>query len=300
MPASAPRSLTDDAALMETTTIGRSKLGISRLGYGGWALSGRGWSGVNEREARATAEAALEAGVTFFDTAPVYGFGRSEEILGEVLKGSNAVIASKCGLVWDRTGRVEHSLTRDSIFRSLESSLKRLKTDRIDLYQIHWPDPATPLKETMDALSELVQQGVVREIGVCNFSPEELESACCLGEVASYQGAYNYLQRNAEEKIIPQCRDRKIAFLSYSSLAQGLLGGDCREGYKPTKNDIRRFNPLFSDEALFSSSLNEVSRLGKKPAREALRFIAQNDGVTSMLVSMTKRKHLDENLSAFS
>mgnify|MGYP003595481323 CR=1 FL=1 len=135
---------------------------------------------------------------------------------------------------------------------------------------------------------------------MCNLAPEQLEEACSYVPVASYQGLYNYLQREAEEKILPLCAEKNIAFLSYSSLAQGLLGGDCREGYVPTRGDVRRFNPLFNDENSLSRSLEEVSRLGKRPAREALRFLAETGKVASMLVSMTKRKHLEENLSALS
>lgn len=285
---------------MKKTVIGESGLELSLLGYGGWALSARGWSGVNEKEARATVEAALASGITFFDTAPVYGFGRSEEILGEVLRGAEAVVASKCGLVWDRSGKVTHSLSRESILRSFEASCGRLKSDRIDLYQIHWPDPSTPLRETMETLLELKSAGAIGEIGVCNLSPGQIEEACSYAPVASYQGLYNYLQREVEDEILPLCAERKIAFLSYSSLAQGLLGGDCREGYVPTRGDVRRFNPLFNDENNLSRSLEEVSRLGKRPAREALRFLSDTGRVSSMLVSMTKRKHLEENLSALS
>ena len=286
---------------MKQTHVGKSMLSISQLGYGSWALAGRGWHGVNEREARATVEAALESGVTLFDTAPVYGFGRSEEILGEVLRGcrDSVVIADKCGLVWDNSGRVEHSLSRDGIMRSLDSSLRRLSVDRIDLYQIHWPDPLTPLKETMNVLSELKASGVIREIGVCNFSVDHLVEACGYDDIVTYQGLYNFLQRDVESAILPVCRERNIAFLSYSPLAQGLLGGDFREGYIPSKGDIRRFNPLFSDEAVFTRSLAQAAGLGKKPARSALGFLVEQPAVTSVLVSMTKRKHFEENLSAF-
>jgi aryl-alcohol dehydrogenase-like predicted oxidoreductase len=167
----------------------------------------------------------------------------------------------------------------------------------IDLYQIHWPDPATPFSETMAVLSELKSFGAIREIGVCNLSPEQLETACSLGEIASYQGLYNYLQREAEDKILPLCREKKISFISYSSLAQGLLGGDFREGFITARSDVRRFNPLFADENAFSRSLSKVAALGKKPSHKALSFLAEKEDVTCMLVSMTKRKHLDENIS---
>ena len=285
---------------MEKRKLGNSTLEVSRLGYGSWALAGRGWIGVNDRDAVSTVEASLEYGVTFFDTAPVYGFGKSEEILGNVLSGcrEDAVIATKCGLEWNNTGKVSHCLSRDGIMRSIEGSLRRLRTDYIDLYQIHWPDAATPLSETMTVLNELRAHGAIREIGVCNLSPEQTEEACRHATVVSYQGLYNYLQRDAEEKILPLCREKGISFISYSSLAQGMLGGNCRPGYVPGRNDIRRFNPLFCEEETLNRSMEEVGRLGKRPASTSLQFLAANDTVSSMLVSMTKRKHLEENVSA--
>ncbi|MGL4369719.1 MAG: aldo/keto reductase, partial [Spirochaetota bacterium] len=257
-------------------------------------------SGVNEREALMTVEAALENGVNFFDTAPIYGFGRSQELLGSVLSScrGEVIIADKCGLEWNTAGKVTHSLSRDSIFRSLEGSLRRLRTDYIDLYQIHWSDPATPLSETMAVLSQLREAGAIREIGVCNLSPEQTEEACSLAPVVSYQGLYNYLQRGAEEKILPLCKEKGISFISYSSLAQGMLGGNCRAGYTPSRSDIRRFNPLFCSEESISSSIQTVAALGKRPASASLRFLSENDAVTGMLVSMTKIRHLEENISA--
>ena len=285
---------------MDTRKLGNSSLEISRLGYGSWALSGRGWNGVNEKEARRTLEGAVENGITFFDTAPVYGFGRSEEILGQILSScrDRIVIADKCGLEWDRTGKVTHSLSRDSILRSFEDSCRRLRTDYLDLYQIHWSDPATPLSETMAVLNELRSAGAIREIGVCNLSPQQTAEACTLAPVVSYQGLYNYLQRDAEKEIIPLCKEKGLAFISYSSLAQGMLGGACREGYEPSRSDVRRFNPLFSSGDNVSRCVSEVAALGKKPATASLKFLSGNDAVTGMLVSMTKMKHLEENISA--
>ena len=287
---------------MEKRKLGKSSIEISRLGYGSWALAGRGWIGVNDREAVSTAEAALENGINFFDTAPVYGFGRSEELLGNILSScrDEVVIATKCGLEWSNTGKVTHSLSRDSIMRSVEGSLRRLRTDWIDLYQIHWPDPVTPLSETMTVLNELRTYGAIREIGLCNLSPEQTEEACSLSPIVSYQGLYNYLQRDAEKAILPLCKEKGISFISYSSLAQGILGGNCRPGYAPSRNDIRRFNPLYCEEEILKQSMDVVGKLGKRPATVSLQFLAANDTVSSMLVSMTKRKHLEENINAIS
>lgn len=285
---------------MEYRKLGKSNLKVSLLGYGSWALSGKGWFGVNTKESIKTLEAALHEGINFFDTAPIYGFGKSEELLGEILNDcrDQVIIATKCGLVWDKYGHVSHSLKESDIRRSIEGSLVRLKTDYIDLFQLHWPDSATPLSETAKILIQLKDEGLIREIGISNYNPEQFRELIKLLPIVSYQGLYNRLQRDAEKEIIPICKENEISFISYSSLAQGLLGGLYQEGFSVPKNDIRRFNNLFTNEELFNNSLSQIRGLGKNPVRKSLEFLAKNETVTSILVSMTKTKHLEENVSS--
>ncbi len=177
---------------MQYRDLGKSGARVSLLGYGGWALGIKGWPGVDEREAVRTAEEAVDRGVTFFDTAPVYGFGRSEELLGRILAGmrKDIFIATKCGLRWDERGRVRHDLTPASIRWEIDRSLQRLGTDYIDLYQVHWPDRHTPLAETIEELQKLQKQGAIRHIGVSNFTAGLVTETLQYAQLASVQQVY--------------------------------------------------------------------------------------------------------------
>jgi len=283
---------------MQYRTLGTTGISVSLLGYGAWALGKQGWPGVDKREAIATLEAAIKHGINLFDTAPIYGFGRSEHLLGEVLRGhrSKVVLATKCGLRWDKRGKVTHDLSREAILRDIEASLSRLSTEYIDLYQTHWPDPATPFDETLETLCDLVAQGVVKHIGLCNATVPLIEQALQQIRIASVQNQYNLLQRDAEQEVLPFCREKNIGFLCYSPLAQGLLAGTVPEKFVPGRHDIRRLNPLWCDPQTLCNAIAYVRRLSHPPAAAALRFLAAQEGVSSILVSMTRRKHLEENL----
>lgn len=283
---------------MEYRKLGKSNLKISLLGYGAWALSKKGWGDVDPKEAARTVEQAVEHGINFFDTAPVYGFGKSEQLLGELLSPvrNKVLIATKCGLRWNDRGRIFHDLSRDSLLREIDTSLERLKTDYIDLYQIHWPDKKTALSETLDTLTELKNSGTVRHIGVSNFNLTLLEQAAGLADITALQSRYNLLQRDAETELLPYCRQNNIGFVCYSPLAQGILSGKIKPDFKPGRQDVRRLNPLFRNREVFCRSMAFVKRLPQPPALSALKFLSKTDGVTSILVSMTRIKHLLENL----
>ncbi len=280
--------------------LGSSGLDVSLLGYGAWALGKKGWPGVNEKAARQTLEHCYENGITFFDTAPVYGFGTSELILGQALKGvrKNIVIATKCGLRWDSRGRIRHDLSRAAVERDLRGSLQRLGTDYIDLYQIHWPDPATPLDDTMAQLCEMRRKGLIRHIGLSNCSVALVRQAFSRSPIASVQQRYNMLERDAEKELLPFCRRQNIGFVCYSPLAQGILGGTIPSGFSPGRRDVRRLNPLFQDRQKREESIAFAKEL-EDGAGQALRFLAEQKGVSSILVSMTRREHLLENVRAF-
>jgi aryl-alcohol dehydrogenase-like predicted oxidoreductase len=280
--------------------LGNSNLHVSRIGYGAWALGGRGWGTYHEGEARRALEACLECGINFFDTAPVYGFGRSEQVLGEVLSGvrSEILIATKCGLVWNDSGQVRHDLSRETLRRDIEASLQRLKTDYIDLYQIHWPDRHTPLEETLDELVSFQRAGVVRHIGVSNFSAQQLQSACALAGIVSVQQLYNLLQRDAAEEVLPVCRQKGLGFIAYSPLAQGVLAGEMDAQSRPGRHDVRRRNPLYRSPEHFEEAVSYAGSLPQPGVIAALRFVLERPEVTCVLVGMTQRKHVELNMQA--
>ncbi|KRC15041.1 aldo/keto reductase [Acidovorax sp. Root217] len=243
---------------MKTTTLGPSGIECSAIGLGTWAMGGWMWGGQDSAAATDAIAASLDAGVTLIDTAPAYGLGASESIVGAALKGRRheAVVATKCGLVWhtqkgthffDEDGHpVYRYLGRESIFHEAEESLKRLQTDYIDLYITHWQDSTTPVEETMDALLTLKQQGKIRAIGVSNASPETLAEYLQYGPVDAAQERYSLIDREIEQTLVPLCTRHNVAMLGYSSLALGLLAGPIDPAREFTGDDQRASNPRFS------------------------------------------------------
>lgn len=238
--------------------IGRSGITASAVGLGTWAIGGWMWGGTDEAESIAAVQASLDAGVTLIDTAPAYGLGRSEEIVGKALAGrrDRAVIATKCGLVWhtdkgrhffDQDGRPVHRyLGRDAIFHEVEESLRRLGTDYLDLYITHWQDPTTPIEETMRALEDLKISGKIRAIGASNVSAPELETYIATGGLDAIQERFSMIDREIESDLLPLTRVNGVSTLSYSSLALGLLSGAIGPERIFSGDDQRRDNPRFS------------------------------------------------------
>jgi methylglyoxal reductase len=257
--------------------IGRSGVAASAVGLGTWAIGGWMWGGTDERESVAAVQASLDAGVTLIDTAPAYGLGRAEEIVGKALsrRRDKAVIATKCGLVWhtrqgnhffDQDGRPVHRhLGRESIFHEVEQSLRRLGTDYIDLYITHWQDPTTAIEETMRALEDLRAAGKIRAIGASNVNLEELEIYVKIGGLDAIQERFSMLDREIEAQLLPVTTANGVATLSYSSLALGLLSGSIGPERVFSGDDQRRDNPRFS-----VANREKVTRFA-----EAIRPIAQ-------------------------
>ncbi|MBZ4682712.1 MAG: hypothetical protein PWP46_391 [Fusobacteriaceae bacterium] len=277
---------------MKYNLLGNSDLKVSRIGFGCWATSKHGWKDVNLNDAIKTLETSFEYGINFYDTAPIYGFGKSEEILGNTFKSirKDIIIATKFGLRWNEFGKVTHNLSRDSIMYEIDASLKRLKTDYIDLYQLHWPDYKTDIIEVIDTLKDLKSQKIIRHIGVSNLDINTLEKISPF--IVSTQNKYNLLEKDVEKDILPFCKEKNIGFIAYSPLAQGLLSGKIDNTYKFSKNDIRRFNPLFKDKELF----NKIENIDKPLINSALKFLLEKKEVSSILISMTKLNHLIENI----
>jgi methylglyoxal reductase len=243
---------------MLTRPLGSSGIVASAVGLGTWAIGGWMWGGTDEAAALDGIRASLDAGVTLIDTAPAYGMGRSEEIVGAALAGrrDEVTLLTKCGLVWhtdkgrhffDQAGKPVHRyLGPESIRHEVEESLRRLRTDRIDLYITHWQDPTTPIEETLGALEELKRAGKIRAIGASNLSQTELETYLAVGGLDAIQEQYSMLHRDIETGILPLCRENGVSVLSYSSLALGLLSGKIGTDRLFTGDDLRKEDPRFS------------------------------------------------------
>lgn len=240
--------------------LGASGIQASVVALGAWAIGGWPWGGTSEEEAVDAIRAGMDAGINFIDTAPAYGLGLSERIVGQAVAGQRdkAVIATKCGLVWhvksgnyffDEMGTtVYRSLKPDTIRYELEQSLIRLHTDYIDLYQTHWPDIDTPVEDTMATLLDLKAQGKIRAIGVSNVDVDLLKQYTKKGVVDTDQELFSMLDREVEEELLPYCRENNISMLAYSPLAQGLLTGKITPEREFKEGDFRQSNPRFSVE----------------------------------------------------
>ena len=274
-----------------------TKLNINKLGFGSWQLGNTDfWGYMSVDEGIELVKEAVRGGINFFDTAPIYGFGKSEEILGEITKSirKDIVIATKFGLRWNEWGHVTHDISRDSILFEVEASLRRLKTDYIDLYQVHHLDNKTSLEAVFGTLSELKEQNVIKGIGVSNFKLEELRQASSLCDISSIQNQYNMLQTNDEKDILPFCQNNDIGYISYSTLAQGLLSEKVKKGYKFAKMDIRKFNDLFHDKETFDR-IQTLKSPNKPLIESAFEYVMKQKSLKSVLVSTTKVKNLEEN-----
>src|ERR1035441_8591081 len=281
---------------METTTIAGVK--VSRIGLGTWAIGGLEWGAIPEDVAIATCLAALERGINLIDTAPIYGHGHAEEIVGKALRThgrrEDFFIATKAGLEWNERGVFSNS-TATRLRAELEASLRRLGTDYIDLYQVHWPDTRTPIAETASLLAEFQRLGKVRALGVSNFSVAQMEEFRAVAPLASSQPPYNLFERCIEccahgENLLSWCKEHNVAVLTYSSLCRSLLGGRVTRGMSFDKGDIRCVDPKFR-EPRFSQYITAVERLaafakeryGKSVLELAVRWVLDRPGVSVAL-----------------
>jgi aryl-alcohol dehydrogenase-like predicted oxidoreductase len=250
---------------MEQTTIGLSSLKTSRIGLGTWAIGGWMWGGTDEAQSIATIRAAVEHGITLIDTAPVYGFGRSEEIVGKALAQgglrSQVQIATKVGLGW-RDGAVYRDSRPAHLRREIEDSLRRLRTDVIDLYQVHWPDFETSIEETADTLRDLRREGKIREIGVSNYSPEQMDAFRAVASLEAVQSPYNLFEREIESDVLPYAKQTGLTVVSYGALCRGLLSGRMRPMTRFDGDDLRLVDPKFSG-ARYRQYLAAVEALDK-------------------------------------
>jgi aryl-alcohol dehydrogenase-like predicted oxidoreductase len=276
---------------IELTGIPGTSLKVSPIAIGTWAIGGREWGGTDEAESIATIQAAFEHGINIVDTAPAYGFGRSEEIVGKAIAEgrlrSDVLIATKAGLQWEG-GRVSRDASRARILREVEDSLRRLRTDYIDIYQVHWPDPLVTIEETAEAMQTLFEQGKIRAIGVSNFSVGQMERFRHVAPLHVLQPPYNLFERGIETDLLPYCRKNKIATLGYGALCRGLLSGRMKAGTVFDGDDLRRTDPKFLEPrfAQYLAAVGKLDRLaqrfGKRVIHLAVRWML-DQGVTTAL-----------------
>jgi aryl-alcohol dehydrogenase-like predicted oxidoreductase len=276
---------------LELTVIPGTSLRVSPVAIGTWAIGGWMWGGTDEAESVATIRAAFEHGINLVDTAPVYGFGRSEEIVGKAIAEgrlrSDVLIATKAGLQWDG-GRVSRNASRARILREVDDSLRRLRTDYIDIYQVHWPDPLITIEETAEAMHTLLDQGKIRAIGVSNFSVGQMERFRRVAPLHVLQPPYNLFERGIEGDLLPYCRENKIATLGYGALCRGLLSGRMQAGTVFDGDDLRRTDPKFLEPrfAQYLAAVDKLDRLaqslGKRVIHLAVRWML-DQGITTAL-----------------
>jgi aryl-alcohol dehydrogenase-like predicted oxidoreductase len=297
---------------MTKKRLGNSDLEITPIGVGAWAMGGGGWAfawGPQDDDKSIEAiRTALDGGVNWIDTAAVYGLGHSEEVVARALEGvsSRPYIFTKCERVWNDKGEISGSLKRDSIRREVEASLRRLKVDVIDLYQIHWPEPDADIEEGWETMARLREEGKVRWIGVSNFNAAQMERAQRIAPVTSLQPPYNLLTRQIEESTLPFVRENGIGVIVYSPMKSGLLTGKMTKERVEAmpQDDFRRRVAAFQEPQL-SRNLELADRLGRIGAKHgvsagvvAIAWVLHNPAVTAAIVGMRSAEQAKGVLAA--
>jgi len=307
---------------MEYRKLGSSSLEVSAISFGAWAAGGWMWGGTDRKDAVAAIRSAFDLGVTSIDTAPAYGQGVSEEIVGEAIENiprDKVQLLTKYGLRWDTKKGSFHFKSKDnegndidmykysgkeSIIKECEDSLRRLGTDYIDLYQIHWPDITTPMQETMEAVAQLIQQGKVRYAGVCNYNVQQLQEAEKYISLVSNQVPYSMVKRNIEAEVVPYCIKNNLSILAYSPLERGLLTGKLKPGNKFAEGDHRATLDFFKDENIERTNgvlekLRPIARQKNASLSQlVIRWTLEQPGITVALVGARNPKQSIENAKA--
>jgi aryl-alcohol dehydrogenase-like predicted oxidoreductase len=287
---------------MEHIELGASGLTTSRIGLGTWAIGGRMWGGTDEGEAIATIRSAIDRGVTLIDTAPAYGFGRSEEIVGQALAEGGlrdkVQIATKVGLAW-KDGKVFRDSRPARIRREIEDSLRRLRTDVIDVYQVHWPDLETRFAETARVMDDLRREGKIRAVGVSNYSPAQMEQFREVASLDVIQSPYNLFEREIEADVAPYAERTGLTLLSYGALCRGLLSGRMTLTTIFEGDDLRKTDPKFQTPRLLEylaavDALKALARerFGKSVLALAVRWVL-DQGQTIALWGARRPGQLD-------
>lgn len=286
---------------METVQIGNAR--VSRIGLGTWAIGGLEWGAVPDEAAIATCLNAVERGINLIDTAPIYGHGRAEELIGKAMRAhgrrEDFFVATKAGLEWNESGVFSNS-TEQRLREEVEASLRRLATDHIDLYQLHWPDPLVPLRRVAELFDQFLRQGKVLAVGVSNFTAAQLEEFCAACPVVSNQSPYNIFEREIDAAVLPWCRQHDLAGLAYSSLCRSLLAGRVHREMSFDARDIRSADPKFRAPR-FSQYMNAVEgltalardRFCKSLPELAVRWVLDRPGIAVALWGAKRPEQLD-------
>ncbi|MFB0516596.1 MAG: aldo/keto reductase [Candidatus Neomarinimicrobiota bacterium] len=298
---------------MRMRKLGKTELELTTIGFGAWAIGGGdyafGWGPQEDQDSIKAIHKALDMGINWIDTAPVYGLGRSEEVVGRAIKGlrNEVVIATKCGFIWDDERRITNYLKADSIRREAEASLRRLHTDYIDLYQIHWPNPDEDIEEAWGAMVELVGEGKIRYPAVSNFNVVQMDRVGAIYPIASLQPPYNMLRRDVETDILPYCSKHDIGVVAYSPMQNGLLTGKfTKERIQSLPDDdFRKTTSSFFQEPEVDINLKTVEVL--RPiakhhdltlAQLALAWVLRRTEVTSAITGTRKPEQIEETAPA--
>lgn len=307
---------------MEYRKLGHSDLNVSIVTFGAWAAGGWMWGGTERSEAVKAIQSGFDYGVTSIDTAPAYGQGLSEEIVGEAIKGvprDKVQILTKFGLSWagtkgqfffnsrDNDGKpidVFRYSGKDGIIKECEDSLRRLGTDYIDLYQIHWADPTTPVQETMEAVAQLIKEGKVRYAGVCNYDVALMREAAKYIDLVSDQVSYSMIKRDIEQELVPYLIGNNKSVLAYSPLQRGLLSGKIKPGHQFSEGDTRADLPYYSDKniQLTNAFLEKIKPMadekGATLSQLVIRWTVEQPGITIALVGARNAAQSIENAQA--
>ncbi|MCG8342586.1 MAG: aldo/keto reductase [Chlorobiales bacterium] len=297
---------------MEKRRFGNTGMEITPIGFGSWAIGGEnwshGWGPQDDNKAVEAIERALELGINWIDTAAVYGLGHSEKLVAKALEGTTEkpYIFTKCSLVWDSNRHISNRRKRDSIWKECETSLMRLKTDTIDLYQIHWPSPEDDIEMGWRTMAELKEEGLVKHIGVSNFNVEQMKRAKAIAPVESLQPPYSMLRRGIEQEILPFCIEHDIGVIVYSPMLSGMLSGTMthERALNLPKNDWRRNNKEFQEPRLgHNLELVELLRTigqkhGASPGEVAVAWTLRHPGVTAAIVGGRSAEQVDGTVGA--
>ena len=294
---------------MEYRKLGSSDLEVSVIGYGAWGIGGAPfWNNEGDNKSLNSIKKAYDLGINFFDTAPVYGFGHSEELIGKALKPfrDKVIYATKCGLRWDKSSlsAIRKDASRSSILEEIDQSLQRLDTDVIDLYQVHWPDVETDQKETMETLLEIQEKGKIRHIGVSNYSAEQIKECLKYGKIVSLQPEFSLLAREIEKETVPVCLENDIGIIAYSPLASGVLTGKYDKNTRFEDWRSKGIIGTFTGEG-FIKNIEKVERLkeiaeaeGKTCGQMAINWVLRQQGLSTALVGVKNSEQVKENLNA--
>lgn len=309
---------------MRLNQLGNSTVHVTPIAFGAWAIGGWMWGGAEETDAIKAIRASFDAGITTIDTAPVYGFGKSEELVGRAMEGvkrDQYQILTKYGLNWqtpegefyfdttDNSGKavkVYKCARRSKVIQECEDSLRRLRTDHVDLLQIHWPDSTTPIAETMEAVATLIQQGKVRAAGVCNYSVAQVDEALKTLPIVSNQVPYSLINRGIEKDVVPQALIKGMSIIPYSPLQRGLLTGKIKPDHRFNEGDTRKANKFYTPQNIGRANtlLQEIKPIadarGATLAQLIINWTTRQPAMDCVLVGARDEKQVMDNIKALS